>query len=193
MRPVSPSPSIEALAIGARIRGARKAQGLTLEQVATTAGFTKGFLSRLERDETSPSVATLVQLCQVLSIEIGSLFAEPEAVKISLDDAPHINLGGRGVDERLISPRNESRVQVIRSRMDPEANGGDAFYTISCEVEMLHVLAGALILRFVDREIPLRAGDSLTFPGREPHNWVADPDSGAEVIWTIVPASWRGE
>lgn len=193
MRPVSPSPSVEALAIGARIRGARKAQGLTLEQVAKTAGLTKGFLSRLERDETSPSVATLVQLCQVLSLDIGSLFAEPEVVKISLDGAPHINLGGHGVDERLITPRNESRVQVIRSRMGPEANGGEAFYTISCEVEMLHVLAGAVTLRFVDREIPLEAGDSLTFPGREPHNWVADPERGAEVIWTIVPASWRGE
>jgi transcriptional regulator with XRE-family HTH domain len=193
MRPLSPSPSVEALAIGARIRSARKGQGFTLEQIATSAGLTKGFLSRLERDETSPSVATLVQLCQVLSLEIGSLFAEPEAVKISLADAPHINLGGQGVDERLISPRNEPRVQVIRSRMQPSANGGEAFYTISCEVEVLHVLAGAITLRFVDREIPLEAGDSLTFRGREPHNWVADPDHGAEVVWTIVPASWRGE
>ncbi|GHD83285.1 XRE family transcriptional regulator [Salinibacterium amurskyense] len=193
MRPLSPSPSAEALAIGARIRSARKAQGFTLEQIATSAGLTKGFLSRLERDETSPSVATLVQLCQVLSLEIGSLFAEPEAVKISLADAPHINLGGQGVDERLISPRNESRVQVIRTHMQPGANGGDAFYTISCEVEVLHVISGAVTARFVDREIPLAAGDSLTFPGREPHNWEADAELGAEVIWTIVPATWRGE
>ncbi|MGV8912551.1 MAG: helix-turn-helix domain-containing protein [Rhodoglobus sp.] len=193
MRPLSPSPSAEALAIGARIRSARKAQGFTLEQIALSAGLTKGFLSRLERDETSPSVATLVQLCQVLSLEIGSLFAEPEAVKISLANAPHINLGGQGVDERLISPRNESRVQVIRTKMEPAANGGEAFYTISCEVEVLHVISGAVTLRFVDREIPLEAGDSLTFPGREPHNWVADPQDGAEVVWTIVPASWRGE
>jgi transcriptional regulator with XRE-family HTH domain len=193
MRPVSPSPSIDTPAIGDRIRGARKAQGLTLEQVANTAGLSKGFLSRLERDDTSPSVATLLQLCQVLSLEIGSLFAEPDAVKIALADAPHINLGGHGVDERLISPRNESRVQIIRSKMDPGANGGDAFYTISCEVEVLHVLSGAMTLRFVDREIPLLPGDSLTFPGREPHNWEADAALGAEVVWTIVPASWRGE
>ncbi|MHA6693593.1 helix-turn-helix domain-containing protein [Homoserinimonas sp. A520] len=193
MKPVSPSPSIEQPAIGARIRGARKAQGFTLEQVARAAGLSKGFLSRLERDETSPSVATLLQLCQVLSLEIGALFAEPDSVKISLSDAPHINLGGRGVDERLISPRNESRVQVIRSKMEPAADGGDAFYTISCEVEVLHVLTGAITLRFVDRAISLQEGDSLTFPGREPHNWKADPVLGAEVVWTIVPASWRGE
>jgi transcriptional regulator with XRE-family HTH domain len=193
MRPVSPSPNALPPAIGARIRGARKAQGFTLEQVADTAGLSKGFLSRLERDETSPSVATLLQLCQVLSLEIGSLFAEPDAVKITLADAPRINLGGHGVDERLISPRNESRVQIIRSKMNPGADGGDAFYTISCEVEVLHVLAGAITLRFVDRDIPLEQGDSLTFPGREPHNWKADPEDGAEVVWTIVPASWRGE
>ncbi|MEX1079994.1 MAG: helix-turn-helix domain-containing protein [Homoserinimonas sp.] len=193
MRPVSPSPNALTPAIGARIRGARKAQGFTLDQVAHAAGLSKGFLSRLERDETSPSVATLLQLCQVLSLEVGSLFAEPDAVKISLSDAPHINLGGHGVDERLISLRNESRVQIIRSKMEPAADGGDAFYTISCEVEVLHVLKGAITLRFVDREIPLAEGDSLTFPGREPHNWQADPVLGAEVVWTIVPASWRGE
>jgi transcriptional regulator with XRE-family HTH domain len=53
--------------------------GLTLAQVAEASGLTKGFLSRLERDETSPSLATLVQLCQVLPLTIGSLFVEPRS------------------------------------------------------------------------------------------------------------------
>jgi transcriptional regulator with XRE-family HTH domain len=192
MRPVHPDPSDTRVAIGARLRNARTSQGLTLAQVAATAGLTKGFLSRLERDETSPSVATLVQLCQVLSVPVGALFAEPEIQKVSLDEAPFINLGGTGVTERLVSPRSESRVQIIRSSLTPGASGGDELYTISSEVEVLHVLAGGLTVHFVDRAVPLVSGDSLTFPGREPHNWSADPETGAEVMWVIVPASWSG-
>lgn len=192
MRPVHPDPSESRVAIGARLRNARTAQGLSLAQVAATSGLTKGFLSRLERDETSPSVATLVQLCQVLSVPVGALFAEPEIQKVTLEDAPLINLGGTLVTERLVSPRSESRVQIIRSSMQPGASGGHELYTISSEVEVLHVLSGALTVHFVDRSVALAAGDSLTFPGREPHNWSADAGVGAEVAWIIVPASWSG-
>ena len=41
-------------------------------------GLTKGFLSRVERDMTSPSVASLITLCDVLSISVGSLFEAPD-------------------------------------------------------------------------------------------------------------------
>lgn len=191
-RAVPPNPSSSPLAIGAHLRNARTAQGLTLAQVAEASGLTKGFLSRLERDETSPSVATLLQLCQVLSLPIGSLFAEPEIQIVGYDDAPRVNFGGTQVTERLMSPRSESRVQLVRSTMAPGASGGEELYTISSDVEVLHVLSGALTARFVDRTVALVAGDALTFPGREPHSWTADPDLGAEVMWVIVPAPWSG-
>lgn len=190
-RAVPADPSTSPLAIGARIRNARTAQGLTLAQVAEASGLTKGFLSRLERDDSSPSVATLVQLCQVLSLSIGSLFTEPEIQLISLDQAPRVNFGGSGAEERLLSPRGESRVQILRSTMSPGASGGDDLYTISSDVEVLHVLAGEVTVRFVNRNVRLTGGDSLTLPGREPHSWFAG-DDGAEVIWVIVPAPWSG-
>lgn len=190
-RAVPPDPNPSRLAIGARLRNVRTAQGLTLAQVAAAAGLSKGFLSRLERDDTSPSVATLVQLCQVLSLEVGSLFAEPEIQHIRLLDAPLVNFGGSGAVERLISPRSESQVQVVRSIMAPGASGGTDLYTISSNVEVLHVLDGEMTVRFVDRVVELVAGDALTLPGREPHTWDVGP-TGAEAIWVIVPAPWSG-
>ncbi len=192
MRPIAPDPSDGPIRIGSRLRSARTAQGLTLAQVAEASNLTKGFLSRVERDETSPSVATLVSVCQVLSLPVGALFAEPEIQRIRAADAPRINFGGTGITERLVSARNEARVQVLRSNMLPSASGGDDLYTISSDVEVVHVISGALTVRFVDREIELDAGDTLTFPGRELHSWRADPNTGAEVTWTIVPAAWNG-
>jgi transcriptional regulator with XRE-family HTH domain len=192
MRPIHPSADSIGTPIGAKLRSTRIAQNLTLAQVAESSGLSKGFLSRVERDETSPSVATLVQLCQVLSLPVGALFAEPEIQRVTRSDAPNINLGGVGVTELLMSPRGESRVQLIRSSLAPGAHGGHELYTVNCDVEVLHVITGSLTVRFADRSVRLDAGDALTFPGREPHSWHAEGDAPAEVCWVLSPAPWSG-
>jgi len=192
MRPIHPEPDQGALRIGAKLRATRLGQGMTIAQVSETTGLTKGFISRLERDETSPSVATLVMICQVLSLPIGSLFDRPAGEVIHLEDAPHINLGGTRAVERLITPRDEERFQLLRSTLEPGASGGDDLYTISCEVEAVHVLHGGVTLRFAQHETVLGAGDTLTIPGREPHTWVNHLDVESEIIWVIAPAAWSG-
>lgn len=192
MRSISPSPQAGPISIGPKLRTTRRAQGLTIGQLAEVTGLTKGFISRVERDETSPSVSTLVMLCQVLSLPIGSLFEAPEHEVIHLNGAPAVNFGGSLVDDRLLTPRSEERVQLLRSTLQPGASGGSDFYTIACESEVLHVLRGHLTLRFPQRDLLLGPGDSLTFPGRQPHTWVNHSSDETEVIWVIVPAAWSG-
>ena len=45
--------------IGNKIKQLRTRQGLTLEELASRSELTKGFLSQLERDLTSPSIDSL--------------------------------------------------------------------------------------------------------------------------------------
>lgn len=192
MRALALSASDTRVQLGARLRASRHAQSLTIEQVAAATGLTKGFISRVERDETSPSVATLLTLCQALSIPVGSLFEAAEAEVVRAASAPRINMGGSGADERLMTPRGQSRVQVIRSLMEPHATGGDELYTINCDVEVVQVVRGGIVVRFADSEVELATGDALTFHGSEPHTWTNPADEAAEAIWTIVPAAWSG-
>ena len=191
MRAVNPEAGPGDIRIGAQLRACRLAQNLTLEQLSEATGVTRGFLSRLERDATSPSLATLLQICEALSISIGSLFEPPDVQRIALDDAPRINMGGQGALERQVTPRSESRVQLIRSSLEPNASGGGALYTVNCDLEVLHIVSGSLRLRLSDREEQLGAGDTLTFPGRSPHTW-STGDEGAEVLWALIPAAWSG-
>lgn len=191
MRPVHPTASEGNVQIGAKLRTARNSQRLTLEQLAIATGLTKGFISRIERDDTTPSLPTLVQLCQALSLPIGSLFEEPAIQRIALANAPRINMGGALADERLVTPRSVDDVQVIRSSLEPHANGGDTLYTVNCKLEVLHVLSGQLTLVLIGREEVLEAGDTVTFPGPTPHTWRTD-EQGAEITWTLVPAAWSG-
>lgn len=192
MRPVPVSPTHE-VRIGSRLRAARKAHGYTLDQLASASQLTKGFLSRVERDETSPSVASLLTLCQVMSIDIGSLFTAPDVALVRRSEAPAINLGGTGVSEHLMTPRGQSGLQLIHSTIEPGGSGGTDPYTINCEVEVVYVLKGAIELVFSDRRQKLTTGDALTFSGGEPHTWVnASTTRGAEVVWVLVPAPWSG-
>ena len=170
MKALPVEPSNVPVAIGSRIRAARQSQRLTIEQVADATGLTKGFLSRVERDLTSPSVASLVTLCQVLSISIGDLFAAPETHLTKQNEGPRISLGGEGIVERLLTARSERRVQIIQAVIEPRGRGESELYAVDCDVDVLHVVKGSIRLILTNEEFELqhRGHRDLPRPGT-PH------------------------
>ncbi|GIE28106.1 transcription regulator [Actinoplanes italicus] len=182
-------PPASGAAIGGRLRAARQARGLTLQQVADATTLNKGFISRLERDEVSPSVASLVAICEVLGIRVGELFEPPATSLVRAGEGRPINFGGTRVSELLLTPGTQNHLQVIHSTVEPGGGGGDELYTLDCEVEFVYVIRGRLELRLSDETVQLGAGDAFTFPGREPHTWsnTAEADE-CEVVWVLAPA-----
>ena len=178
----TPGPAL----IGRRLRALREARRLTVAQLAEAAGVSKGFLSRLERDLTSPSVSTLVTLCQVLGASPGDVLDAPEVTVVRLADAPAISLGGEGIRERLITPRGSRDLQILRADIAPRGRGEAELYTVDCRVEAVHVVTGRLELRTTEAVHLLEEGDTVTFPGREPHSWANPDDRPAVVLWTLV-------
>jgi transcriptional regulator with XRE-family HTH domain len=175
--------------IGARLRSARQAAGLTLAAVAEQAGLTKGFLSRLERDEVSPSVASLVTVCGVLGIGVGTLFQAPETSLVRAGEAPPINFGGQGLHEYLLTAGSQRQLQVIRSLVEPGGGGGAELYALACEVEFVYVVSGELRLLLPGDTVDLAAGDAFTMPGATPHTWLNPSRTAtAEVLWALTPA-----
>ena len=159
---------------------------VTKSAIAEAAGVSKGFLSRLERDLTSPSVSTLVTLCQVLGASPGDVLDAPEVTVVRLADAPAVSLGGEGIRERLITPRGSRDLQILRADIAPRGRGEAELYTVDCRVEAVHVVTGRLELRTTEAVHLLEEGDTVTFPGREPHSWANPDDRPAVVLWTLV-------
>lgn len=184
-------PSNAPVAIGSRVRAARQSQRLTIAQVADATGLTRGFLSRVERDLRSPSVASLVTLCQVLSISVEELFATPETHLTKRNDRPRISLDGQRITDRLLTPRNERRIQIIQACIEPHGRGESDLYPVDCEVDLLHVTKGSIRLIFTSEQYDLSAGDTLTFPGREPHTWLNPTGNPVEVLRVRLPAASR--
>jgi quercetin dioxygenase-like cupin family protein len=56
---------------------------------------------------------------------------------------------------------------------------------------VLHVIKGSITLILTNEEFDLSTGDTVTFPGREPHTWVNPTDKPVEVLWVLVPAASR--
>ena len=75
-------------AIGAKIRNLRIKNGLTQEELANRSELSKGFISQLESEQTSPSIATLMDILECLGTNIRDFFndAKDEKIVFTKDD-----------------------------------------------------------------------------------------------------------
>jgi len=176
--------------IGARLRHAREASRLSLADVAARSGVTKSFLSRVERDEASPSVASLVAICEAVGLPMASLFAVPETTLVRSSARPSLEGLPKAADvvDTLITPERERHVTVLESRVAPGGSGGDVLYTLPSECEVCFVLEGRIEIDVEGELFELEAGDALTFGASVPHTWRnAAPDAGARLLWILAP------
>lgn len=176
-----------ALPIGRRLRRARLERGLTLDQVASAVGLTKSFLSQLERDGTSASVASLQRICQVLGIRIAELLEPPSHSLLRHANRTPVSFGGEGVLDYILTPPDERRLQVFETHIAPGGSAGDELWTAEIDVDLILVLDGELEILFEDRSLTLAAGDALSFSPREPHTW-RNPSATDEAVVVIASA-----
>jgi len=164
-------PRRDSLQFGRLLRERRRALDLTLNDIATRTGLTKGFLSDVERDKTSPSVASLINLCEALDLPVGDLFAGSSNTLVRAGERQPIRFGGTGVSDHLVTPSRGVRMQAIWSVIAPGGTGGEELYALRSEEELVLVLSGGLILNIEGEETELRLGDAMTFDPRRPHTF----------------------
>jgi transcriptional regulator with XRE-family HTH domain len=176
--------------IGSRLRAARRARGMTIAELASAADLSNGFISLLERDETNASVATLLRICELLGVRIGSLFEQPRTSLVRKRDREVVNFGGFGVEDVVLTPRWERSLEVIESTIEAGGRSGDEPHAFEADAELIYVLKGSLDLTMGDEVHQLRSGDALLIDPRDAHSWVnPSRTSDATVLWIITPAS----
>jgi DNA-binding XRE family transcriptional regulator len=170
--------------IGWNLRLGRKSRHLTLLDVAKGAGITVSALSRIETGHKTPSLETLVRICDVAGIGIGEVFQRPEVWV-----GPTVALPGRKGSRvglvRLSRP-NETRVGVFHGELPPgrsgtlkgPVKGGIVFFTAK---------AGVSFVGHEGEHYALQCGDSLTVmaPGRI--RWTNGSPVPARALWVYTP------
>lgn len=179
--------------LGAHLRAARLERRLTLSAVASQAGLTKGFLSQLERGESSASIASLLALCDVLDVSIAKVLEQASAIVTSpvvrRADRKTLYLGGKGVIDELVSSPHDRRFEVFETHLEPLGSPGDDLYSLGAEFGFAYVLQGRLEFVLKDTSYILRRGDTITYSPRDPHTF-RNPSSTrpAVVIFVKSPA-----
>jgi transcriptional regulator with XRE-family HTH domain len=180
------------LALGTRIRTLRRARGQTLRQLADEAGVTESFMSQVEREVASPSIATVRKVARALDLTIAELFAEEPAVGRVVRRGSRRRIaypGLRAVDEFLTTGVS-GKLQVIISTIEPGGGTGPDPYTHDSDEEVVVVLAGDLELWVADERYLLHEGDAITFPSRLPHWNVNRGETTVTVLFCLTPPSF---
>ena len=82
--------------IGNKLKELRVLKGLTQEELADRSELSKGFISQLERNLTSPSITTLMDILQCLGTSIGEFFNDSENRTILLRKTPNTKTKSNG-------------------------------------------------------------------------------------------------
>ena len=176
--------------LGKRIRGLRFRRGLTVQQLAEASGLSKGFISQVENDRTSPSLATLRDLARALETSIAFLVVEddqkPHVVRER--ERPRFHFGAGGSSVEILSAQPKRNIELLMADLPPGAStGGDRPY----EQGEVCVMCVTGQIRFVtgDHAVTLEVGDSCHYDGRAPHTLENCGPTAARVLIAATPAN----
>lgn len=67
--------------LGQELLKARQAAGFTQEALAFKAGVSRPYISQLEADKKSPTIATLFLICDALGVSAGDIVTKVEKAR----------------------------------------------------------------------------------------------------------------
>ena len=175
--------------IGEKLKELRILKGLTQEELADGAELCKGFISQVERNLTSPSIATLVDILQCLGTTIGEFFSEEQEEPIVF--------GKQDYFEKT-DPELNNHIQWIipnaqKNKMEPillilKAGGSTYPDTPHEGEEFGYVLQGTVVIHLGKRLHKAKKGESFYYISDRTH-YLTSP-TGAVILWVSSPPSF---
>src|SRR4029077_3519427 len=113
--------------LGARVAWLRKMHGLSQRELARRAGMTNGAISLIEKNLSSPQLASLRKILAVFPISIAEFFSMKLKGDQQIFFSKHdlVEIGGRNISLRLVAGQNRSRkLQVVHECFAPGSDTG---------------------------------------------------------------------
>ena len=177
--------------IGQKVRELRIAKNLTQEELADRSELSKGFISQLERDLTSPSIATLVDILQCLGTNLNEFFSDDEEEQVVFGDEDYFEKKDtdlKNTIEWIIPNAQRNMMEPIRLTLAP---GGATYPDLPHEGEEFgYVLQGSVKIHVGNKVYKAKKGESFYFTPHAKHYIEASSSSGARLIWVSTPPSF---
>jgi transcriptional regulator with XRE-family HTH domain len=161
------------------LRAVRKQRGLTLAILAEQTGLTKSYLSKIERRQSTPSIAVALKVARALEVDVARLFSDKTADEEIVVDRADDRRGNAG-HYRLLAPN------VLGKAMSPfvirPPDGADDPIPAHPGQEFVFVHSGTVELEYGGHVVILAAGDSAYFDASVSYHLRAVDAACTEVV-----------
>lgn len=181
--------------IGEKIRNIRKSKNLTIVELSEKIDVTSGYISQIERDLISPSLAVLKRLSQALEIPLSVLFMEDNeenVVKIQENERTRVKFGNINVELEYITPvmnKNDKNIgiEAFLFKLNPKTWVSENAI-INDAKECIYVLKGKIDCQVGDKLYTLSKGDSICVPENNGHMIYNSHEEESEALCILSPA-----
>lgn len=177
--------------IGEKLRLLRIRRGLTQEDMADRCELSKGFISQVERNLASPSIATLTDMLECLGSNLSQFFSEdqnekkvftPQDMFVKEDEQM------RGSITWLVPDAQKNTMEPILVELGED---GQSYELPPHQGEEFgYVLSGSIFLVDGESKIRVRAGSSFCLHPHETHYLMNAGKSRARILWVSTPPSF---
>lgn len=172
--------------IGQRLKRFRIQNELTLEELASRCELSKGFLSQLERDLTSPSIQTLSDITEALGMDLAQFFSVDINDKIVFTQEDYFIDKREGLTIEYIVPNAQKNdMEPILIELEPHQSS-QRISPHSGE-EFGYVLSGRVTLFNGKNKFSVRKGQTFYLKGMYDHYLFNDSNLNARVLWICTP------
>ena len=172
--------------IGQKLKELRVLKNLTQEELADRAELSKGFISQLERNLTSPSIATLTDILQCLGTSLNEFFTEEPEEQIvfgSEDFFEKIDSDLKNKIEWIIPNAQKNIMEPIFLTLE---KGGSTYPDTPHEGEEFgSVLQGSIMIHLGNKSYRAKKGEAFYFTPDKKHYLTSK--NGATLIWVSSP------
>lgn len=172
--------------IGSKLKDLRIRNNLTLEELASRSELTKGFLSQVERNLTSPSISTLEDLLEALGTNLSEFFQSEEEEKVVFQTQDFfVDEQDNYMIEWVIPNAQKNEMEPIlltlhahQKSREMECHSGEEFG---------YVLKGTINLVRGNKKYRLKAKETFYLDGKIAHYLENTGTSDAKVLWITTP------
>lgn len=175
--------------IGSKIKGLRLAVGLTQEELADRCDLTKGYISQLENDLTSPAISTLEDLLSALGTDLSEFFSSESDERIVFSEEDYFVKEYDDEKTTWLVPNSQrNSMEPIKCTLLPNAKT-DIDNPHEGE-EFGYILSGEVVLHIGNKRFRVKKGQSFYFTSSSNH-YIENPSNEiAEIIWVSSPPNF---
>ncbi len=177
--------------IGEKIRRLRIKNSLTQEELADRCELTKGFISQVERDLTSPSIATLVDILDGLGTNLKDFFNEMDDEQIVFTKEDVFITENEDLKYKLswVIPNAQKNV-MEPILVELESEGRTKEDSPHEGEEFGYVINGSIFVHFGNEKYKAKKGESFYFKASANHYISNAGKTVARIIWVSTPPSF---